>query len=68
LDQRLTQYYPIVYIDAVFISTMRVDQVGKEVFYTVLGLRQDRTKEALAIVNKVPAAGRRCVLIYAIED
>ena len=38
-------------IDATFIYTRRVDHVSKEGYYTVLGVRADRTREVLAIVN-----------------
>ena len=52
LSRSLETYYPIVYIDAVFISVRRGDSVSKEAFYTILGIRPDRTREVLAIVNK----------------
>jgi transposase-like protein len=52
LSRPLESYYPIVYIDAVFIPVRRVDSVSKEAFYTILGVRPDRTREVLAIVNK----------------
>jgi len=52
LSRSLERYYPIVYIDAVFISVRRGDSVSKEAFYTILGVRSDRTREVLAIVNK----------------
>lgn len=51
LERPLEEYYPIVYIDATFISTRRVDHVSKEAYYTVLGVKADRTREVLAIVN-----------------
>ena len=52
LSRPLEAYYPIVYIDAVFISVRRGDSVSKEAFYTILGVRADRTREVLAIINK----------------
>jgi transposase-like protein len=52
LSRLLEPYYPIVYIDAVFISVRRGESVSKEAFYTILGVRSDRTREVLAIVNK----------------
>ncbi len=52
LSRSLSTYYPIVYIDAVFIPTRRVDSTSKEAYYTILGVRPDRTREVLAIVNK----------------
>lgn len=51
LERPLEAYYPILYIDAVFISTRRVDSVMKEAYYTILGVRPDRRREVLAIVN-----------------
>lgn len=51
LQRPLEAYYPIIYIDAAFISTRRKDNVSKEAYYTILGVRADRTREVLAIVN-----------------
>lgn len=51
LERPLEPYYPIIYIDATFIYTRRVDNVSKEAYYTILGVRCDRTREVLAIVN-----------------
>lgn len=47
----LDEYFPIVYIDALFWSTKRDGGVSKEAYYTILGVRSDRTREVLAIVN-----------------
>ena len=52
LHRPLEPYYPIVFVDAVFIAVRRGDTVAKEAFYTILGVRPDRTREVLAIVNK----------------
>ena len=51
LNRPLENYYPIVYIDATFIPTRRVDSVYKEAYYTILGVKPDRTREVLAVVN-----------------
>ena len=51
LDRPLEEYYPIIYIDAVFIPVRRVDSVSKEAFYTVLSVKPDRTREVLTIAN-----------------
>jgi len=51
LNRPLEAYYPIVYLDATFIPTRRVDNVSKEAYYTILGVRSDRTREVLSIVN-----------------
>ena len=62
LRRPLDPYYPILYIDATFIATRRGDCVSKKTYYTILGIKDDRTPEVLAIVN-LPiesAAGWRC--------
>jgi transposase-like protein len=51
LTRPLESYYPILLIDATYISTRRIDSVSKEAYYTILGVREDRTREVLAIVN-----------------
>lgn len=51
LTRPLESYYPIILIDATFIHTRRVDHVSKEAYYTILGVRKDRSREVLAIVN-----------------
>jgi len=51
LQRPLQNYYPIVYIDATYIYVRREESVSKEAFYTVLGVRPDRTREVLSIVN-----------------
>ena len=51
LSRPLDEYYPIIYIDATFIPTRRKDNVSKEAYYAILGVRADRTREVLAVVN-----------------
>lgn len=51
LQRPLECYYPIVMIDACFIPTRRVDSVSKEAYYTIIGVKPDRTREVLAVVN-----------------
>ena len=51
LERPLDSYYPILYIDCTFVPVRRAGAVTKEAFYTVLGVRQDRTREVLSIVN-----------------
>jgi len=51
LHRPLETYYPIIYIDATFIPTRRVDHVSKEGYYTILGVKPDRTREVLALFN-----------------
>lgn len=51
LDRSLDAYYPIIYIDALFWSTRRDGAVSKEAYFTVLGVKADRTREVLAVLN-----------------
>jgi len=51
LNRDLLPYYPIVYIDATYIYTRRGEHVSKEAYYTILGVKPDRTREVLSIVN-----------------
>jgi transposase-like protein len=51
LHRPLDTYYPICYIDATFIPTRRVDSVSKEAYFTILGVKSDRTREVLSVVN-----------------
>ncbi len=51
LERPLESYYPIVYIDATYISTRRGESVSKEAYFTILGVLPDRTREVLSIVN-----------------
>lgn len=51
LSRPLDRYYPIILIDATYIPTRRLDHVSKEAYYTILGVKSDRTREVLAVVN-----------------
>lgn len=51
LKRNLEKRYPIIYIDATYWHTRRGGSVSKEAYYTVLGVKQARTREVLAIVN-----------------
>jgi len=51
LERPLEPYYPIIYIDATYISTRRGESVSKEAYFTILGVRADRTREVLSVVN-----------------
>jgi len=64
LDRPLNNYYTIIYIDAVFISTRRVDNVSKEAYYTVLGVRPDRTREVLGVFNFPTEGSSQWVSIF----
>jgi putative transposase len=43
--------YPVVFIDALWVNVRR-DSVQKEAFYVVLGVKEDRTREVLAISHQ----------------
>jgi len=50
--RQIDSHYPIIYIDATFINTKRVDSVSKEAYYIVLGVKQDMTREIIGIYNQ----------------
>src|SRR5690554_3935405 len=64
LERPLNDYYPIVYIDATFIPTRRIDSVSKEAYYTVLGVRPDRTREVLGVFNFPTEGSQQWVAIF----
>ena len=51
LNRRLDARYPIIYIDATYVATRRDDSVSNEAYYIILGVKEDRTREVLSIVN-----------------
>ena len=51
LQRPLEKRYPIIYIDATYWHTRRTDQVSNEAYYTILAVKEDRTREVLSIVN-----------------
>ena len=51
MNRKLDAEYPILYIDATFWYTRRDGFVSSEAYYTILGVKSDRTREVLAIVN-----------------
>lgn len=52
LNRSLEEYYPVVFVDAVHIKVHRKKKVASEAFYVVLGVREDKTREVLAIFNR----------------
>lgn len=46
----LDKHYPIIYLDATFISTRR-EQVSKEAYYIALAVRPDATRDVIGIYN-----------------
>jgi transposase-like protein len=51
LNRPLDKRYPIIYIDATYWHTRRIDSVSNEAYYTILAVKEDRTREVLSIVN-----------------
>ena len=51
LKRRLESHYLILYIDATFVYTRRDESVSKEGYYTILGVKEDGTREVLSIIN-----------------
>ena len=51
LKRKLDSRYPILYIDATYVLTRRDESVSNEAYYTVLGVKEDRTREVLTVVN-----------------
>jgi putative transposase len=51
LNRALDRRYPIIYIDATYWHTRRVDSVSNEAYYTILAVKEDRTREVLSIIN-----------------
>lgn len=47
----LEDRYPVILIDALWVNVRR-DSVKKEAFYVVLGVKEDRTREVLAISHQ----------------
>lgn len=51
LKRGLEEHYLVVYIDATFVHTRRDKSVTKEGYFTILGIKEDGSREVLAIVN-----------------
>ncbi|NLL27639.1 MAG: IS256 family transposase [Bacteroidales bacterium] len=51
LSRRLESHYLVVFFDATFVHTRREDSVSKEGYYTLLGVKEDGTREVLSVVN-----------------
>lgn len=58
LNRSLEKRYPILYIDATYWHTRRVDSVSNEAYYTILSVKNDRTREVISIVNN-PTEGSK---------
>ena len=50
-NRRLEARYPIIFIDALWVSVRR-NSVQKEAFYVVLGVKEDQTREVVAISHQ----------------
>ena len=51
LNRKLDAHYLVLYIDATFVHTQRDKLVSKEGYYTILGIKEDGSREVLSIVN-----------------
>lgn len=51
LNRKLETRYPILYIDATYWHTRRGESVSNEAYYTILAVKEDRTREVLAVIN-----------------
>ncbi len=51
LKRMLDSHYLVLYIDATFVHTRRDKTVSKEGYYTILGIKEDGSREVLSIVN-----------------
>jgi putative transposase len=51
LNRKLEKHYLVAYIDATFVHTRRDSSVSKEGYFTILGVKEDGTREILSIVN-----------------
>jgi putative transposase len=52
LDRSLERYYPIVFVDCVYIKVHRKRSVDNEAFYVILAVKEDQTREVIGIYNK----------------
>lgn len=51
LERPLEKRYPILYLDATYWHTRREDSVSNEAYYTVLAVKEDRSREVIALLN-----------------
>ena len=51
-NRQIQEHYSILYIDATFINTRRVDSVSKEAYYIVLGVTPNMKREIIGIYNQ----------------
>jgi transposase-like protein len=51
LDRGLERHYPILYIDATYWYTRRDESVSNEAYYSILAVKEDGTREVIALVN-----------------
>lgn len=70
LERSLESYYPVVFIDCVHIQIHRKRSVDAEVFYVILAVKEDKTREVPGIYNKpteIALAGERCSMTFTGE-
>lgn len=52
LNRSLEGYYPVIFVDAIHIKVHRKRSVESEAFYVVMGIKEDKTREVLGILNR----------------
>jgi len=50
LNRRLDAYYPVIYIDALYLKVKR-ETVSNEAYYVILGVKEDYSREIMGVVN-----------------
>ena len=51
LNRKLDAHYSVLYIDVTFVHTRRDKSVSKEGYFTILGIKEDGSREVLSVVN-----------------
>jgi len=51
INRSLDSHYLVIYVDATFVSTRRDKSVSKEAYYTILGIKEDGSREVISVVN-----------------
>lgn len=52
LTRPLEDYYPVIFVDAIYIKVHRKRSVETEAFYVLMGVKEDKTREVLGIFNR----------------
>lgn len=52
LFRSLEYYYPVVFVDAIYIKVHRKRSVENEAFYVVMAVKEDKTREVIGLFNR----------------